>query len=91
MRRRPAWQVRVNGEVVQPLKAADAFMLIPLQENAEENIIVMDYKVKGRTVGFCITGVSLLVLVGWGLYTQEKKKRRKAMDSTSGISAKPVS
>ena len=69
-----SWKVRVNGEIVQPQKAADAFMLIPLQENAQENTIVMEYKVKGRTLGLCTTGVSLLIFVSWGLYTWKKKK-----------------
>ena len=74
-----SWKVWVNGEVVQPKKAADAFMLIPLKADGAGHTIYMEYTVKGKTAGICISLVSVSVLTGWSLFRFLKKKKDLAV------------
>ena len=70
----PSWKVNVNGERIEAVKGADAFMLIPLN-GADNAKVTMEYHVKGQTAGMFLSVLSFVVIIGWiiiGIKGREK-------------------
>ena len=68
------WEVTVNGKAVTPEKGADAFMVIPLNEG-EESQVVMKYHTKGVAVGIAVSVLSLLIIIPFALFSKKRLSR----------------
>lgn len=66
------WCVTVNGQSVQPQIGANALMVVPVSKG--ESVVSMHYKVKGVSVGICITVASVLIFVSWQFLRSRKKR-----------------
>lgn len=67
------WHCQVNGEKVDIISFADALMFIPVEQGI--NNVQLTYKAPGIKLGAVISIASIMVLVGYRIYTRRKVYR----------------
>ena len=71
----PAWQVKVNGRVVEAAASGTGQMLVPV-EAGMNRVQVMFVRTWDRTAGGLISMVTLLCLGGWFLMGRARARKR---------------
>jgi hypothetical protein len=68
LRAYPAWRVRVNGALVRPRgERADGLMVVPVPAG-RDSIAVTWESTRDEVVGWGISGMAVLLLVGMGCW-----------------------
>lgn len=65
------WEIKVNGQVVEPLLHGDCMMILPL--TAGKNVIDMEYSIPGLTLGIILSVIGVIILVLWNIITKNEK------------------
>ena len=69
------WTIKVDGEIIKPIKVAEAMMAIPI--NKGEHQIEMKFVSSGLKEGIIISGISIFLIVIFDLIVYLKKIKRK--------------
>lgn len=69
------WTVKVDGQVVKPVRGLSAFLAVPVSAGNHE--VSMVYKPRQFKLGLIVSGVSLLLLFASGLIAASVRKRRE--------------
>lgn len=72
------WNIKVNGQEIEPLLHGDCMMVLPL--TAGKNVIDMEYSIPGLSLGIVMSVIGVILLVLWNLISKNEKLLKMMYD-----------